>query len=505
MPKKLSIEIKILQEISNVLVWEEDSQALLDKVIEILERELGMLRGTFTLIEGSELRIAASAKELNAEEKALGRYGIGEGITGTVAKTGKAEIVPDVRKDKRFLNKTGARPKGEAIAFICVPIIRHKQVIGTLSVDRNTSKEKALDLEKDALLLGIIANIVGEAAAVRKEQHEEREKLISENKKLRNMLIDNPGNLIGNCQEMRVVYEQIRQVAQSDVTVLIRGASGTGKELVARAIQSLSARKDKPFIIVNCASLPETLIESELFGHEKGAFTGAFERRVGRAEEANGGTLFLDEIGDLSLPMQVKLLRFLQERTFSRLGSNAEISSNVRFIAATSRDLEDLMGRNLFREDLYYRLCVFPITMPDLSRRYDDIMLLAKYFLDKFNLKYQKSISAFSTAAQSSMQRYAWPGNVRELENCVERAVLTAKENIIHSYDLPKSVQLSEFSDDPYQITQRKTLNDHVGETIKLLVKNALDDNGGSQKEAAKALGISARMINYYIKQYDVK
>ena len=505
MHEKLSVEIEILREISNVLVWENDPQVLLDKVIEILEKRLGMLRGTFTLIEGSELKIAASAWELNAEEKALGRYGIGEGVTGTVAKTGKAEIIPDVRKDKRFLNKTGARPKGKAIAFICVPIIRHGQIIGTLSVDRNVSKNASLDLEKDAALLSIIANIVGEAAAVRKDQREEREKLINENKKLRNMLIDNPGNLIGNCQEMRVVYEQIRQVAQSDVTVLIRGASGTGKELVARAIQSLSQRKDKPFVIVNCASLPENLIESELFGHEKGSFTGAFERRIGRAEEADGGTLFLDEIGDLSLPMQVKILRLLQERTFSRLGSNAEIKSNVRFIAATSRDLEELMGQNLFREDLYYRLCVFPITMPDLSRRFDDIMLLAKYFLEKFNLKYSKNISAFSTAADSNMRSYAWPGNVRELENCVERAVLTAKDNIIHTYDLPKQIQREKYSDDPFNIKQNKTLNEQIGEAIKVFVKNALDENGGSQKEAAKSLGISSRMINYYIKQYNVK
>ena len=505
MHEKLSIEIKILQEISNVLVWENDSQVLLDKIIEILERELGMLRGTFTLIEGSELKIAASAQELNAEEKALGRYGIGEGVTGTVAKTGKAEIIPDVRKDKRFLNKTGARPKGKAIAFICVPIIRHGQIIGTLSVDRNVGKNASFDLEKDAALLSIIANIVGEAAAVRKEQREEREKLINENKKLRNMLIDNPGNLIGNCQEMRVVYEQIRQVAQSDVTVLIRGASGTGKELVAWAIQSLSSRKDNPFVIVNCASLPENLIESELFGHEKGSFTGAFERRIGRAEEADGGTLFLDEIGDLSLPMQVKILRLLQERTFSRLGSNAEIRSNVRFIAATSRDLEELMSQNRFREDLYYRLCVFPITLPDLSRRYDDIMLLAKYFLEKFNLKYSKNISAFSTAADSNMRSYSWPGNVRELENCVERAVLTAKDNIIHTYDLPKQIQREKYTDDPYQIRQSKTLNEQIGEAIKVFVKNALDENGGSQKEAARSLGISSRMINYYIKRYKVK
>ena len=216
---------------------------------------------------------------------------------------------------------------------------------------------------------------------------------------------------------MLQVYEQIRQVAPSDATVLIRGSSGTGKELVARAVVNLSARKDKPLITMNCAAMPENLLESELFGHEKGSFTGATSRRIGRAEAADGGTLFLDEIGDLSLQMQVKLLRFLQEKTFSRVGSNRELHSDVRFIAATSRNLEELMTENKFREDLYYRLNIFPIVMPDLVQRKGDIMLLAEHFLSKFNLKYGKHITRLSTPAINMLMAYHWPGNVRELEN----------------------------------------------------------------------------------------
>ena len=249
--------------------------------------------------------------------------------------------------------------------------------------------------------------------------------------------------MVGNCREMQIVYEQLHQVAPSDATVLIRGGSGTGKEMIARAIVNLSARKDKPFITLNCAALPENLVESELFGHEKGAFTGAMARRIGRAEAADGGTLFLDEIGDLTMQTQVKLLRFLQERTFSRVGSNEEIHADVRFLAATSRNLEELMAQGKFREDLYYRLNIFPIVMPDLAKRKSDIILLAEHFIDKFNLKYGKKITRLSTTAINLLMSYHWPGNVRELENCMERAVLTAKDECVHSFNLPPSLQTS--------------------------------------------------------------
>ena len=280
--------------------------------------------------------------------------------------------------------------------------------------------------------------------------------------------------------------------------MLIRGESGTGKELVAQAIQSLSPRKDKPFVVLNCAALPEALVESELFGHEKGAFTDARERRIGRAEAANGGTLFLDEIGDLSIPVQVKLLRFLQERTFSRVGSNEILQSDVRFIAATSRDLEELMAKKLFREDLYYRLSVFPIVLPRLADRADDIVLLTQHFLTKMSVKYEKSVSQISVPALNALKAYSWPGNVRELENCIERAVLTTRDDCIHSYNLPATVQTEEFSEDPFGGGNPSlTLDEQIAAFERRILEDALKRHGGNHSAAARELGLSPRMMSY--------
>lgn len=492
----VSHEIAILREVTSVVVRERNVRRLLEEVIEILERGLGMKRGTFALLEGDELRIEASTRTLNAEERALGRYRIGEGITGLVAKTGKSEVVLDVRKDQRFLNKTRSRAGNEAVSFICVPLIYLGQVVGTLSVDCEMRSDTGA-LVKDVAFLEIIANITAEAAAACREECAERDALIEENRQLRDMLPCNPGKLIGDCKDMRAVYEQVHQVAPSDATVLIRGASGTGKELVAKAIQGLSLRKDKPFVVLNCAALPEALVESELFGHEKGAFTDARERRIGRAEAANGGTLFLDEIGDLSIPVQVKLLRFLQERTFSRVGSNEEIHSDVRFIAATSRNLEDLMQKKLFREDLYYRLSVFPIVMPDLAARGGDIILLAQHFLSKMSAKYGKRITRISSPAANMLQAYSWPGNVRELENCIERAVLTCKDDCIHGYNLPPALQSPEFNEDPYHPDEHLTLEEQLAAVERKILENALRRHDGNRAAAGRELGVSPRMMNY--------
>lgn len=493
--ERLADEISVLREIASVVARERDVRTLLETTLGILERSMGMLRGTFTLLEGDELRIVASTRQLNAEERALGRYRIGEGITGLVAKTGRAEVVCDVRKDRRFLNRTKSRTANDALSFVCVPLLHRGQIIGTLSVDREMTGVTS-ELGQDVELLEIIANLVAEAAYVCREEDAEKANLVKENRVLRDMVYDNPGRLIGNCPEMRSVYEQIRQVAASGATVLVRGESGTGKELVAQAIQNLSTRKDKPFVVLNCAALPEALVESELFGHEKGAFTDARERRIGRAEAANGGTLFLDEIGDLSIPVQIKLLRFLQERTFSRVGSNEILRSDVRFIAATSRNLEELMAKKLFREDLYYRLSVFPIAMPRLADRGDDIILLAQHFLTKMRVKYEKNVTQFSLPAIEALKAYNWPGNVRELENCVERAVLLTKDNTIHTYNLPAPIQKEEFAENVYG-SSSLSLDDQITAFEKRLLEEALKRHNGNHSAAARELGISPRMMSY--------
>ncbi len=497
MNQTLELDITVLQEISSAIVHERNVNALLDKILAILHNRMGMMRGTFTLLHGETLKIEAShGMEVNAQQK--GCYQLGEGVTGSVAQSGVAEIIPDISRTKRFLNRTGARKKAGKIAFICVPIVHLERVIGTLSVDREVTSD--VDLDHDRRLLEIIGNITADAVAACLKLRGEREALVSENKQLRDMLTGNPGEMIGNCRSMRIIYDLIRQVAPSDATVLIRGSSGTGKELAASAIVNLSSRKDKPFVILNCAALPENLVESELFGHEKGAFTGASSRRIGRAEVADGGTLFLDEVGDLTLATQVKLLRFIQERTFSRVGSSEELRSNVRFLAATSRNLEELMAQGKFREDLYYRLNVFPITMPDLNKRKCDIILLADHFIQKHNLKYNKNIKRLSTPAINMLMAYHWPGNVRELENCIERAVLVASDDCIHSYNLPPSLQTGEVAgNELFSTDSGASFNTLVNSFERELIVESMKRNNGNMSAAARELGLSPRVIHYKV------
>ncbi|MBO4513895.1 MAG: sigma-54-dependent Fis family transcriptional regulator, partial [Victivallales bacterium] len=405
---------------------------------------------------------------------------------------------------KRFLNRTKSRSLKEQISFICVPLIHLGQVVGTLSVDREIHTNAA-SLARDVAFLEIIANITAEAASVFREECAEKEALQDENRYLRSIIPSDPGQFVGNSKTMRMVYEQVRQVAPSDATVLIRGSSGTGKELVARAIQRFSKRSNEPFVVLNCAALPEALVESELFGHERGAFTDARDRRIGLAEAADGGTLFMDEIGDLSVAVQVKLLRFLQERTFTRIGSNEQLHSNVRFIAATSRNLEELMHKKLFREDLYYRLSVFPIILPDLAERTEDILPLAQHFLSRMCEKYGKNITRISSPAANMLQSYSWPGNVRELENCIERAVITAHDDCIRGYNLPPALQSPDYAEDIFSSDGQQTLEQQVLTLEKHIIENALRRNDGNRTAAGRELGLSPRMMNYYINKVGLK
>jgi Nif-specific regulatory protein len=505
MQNQLKTEIEVLCEISSAVVHERNITALLEKVLDVLNRKMGMLRGTFTLRKGDVFEIAASHGLSEAEQK-RGRYKLGEGITGTVAETGIAQLVPDVSKEKRFRNITGSRTGAKDIAFLCVPIFYMEKIIGTLSIDRAVSA--GVVLEEDLRFLEIVGNLTAEAASVYRTEMDERESLIKENQQLRTALGEtsgNPGQLIGNCSSMKKTYDLIRQVAPSNATVLIRGASGTGKELVANAIFKLSPRADKPFIALNCAALPESLVESELFGHEKGSFTGAFNTRIGRVEAANKGTLFLDEIGDLTPQTQVKLLRFIQERTFSRVGSNEELKSDVRLLAATSRNLEELMEQGKFREDLYYRLNIFPITLPDLAKRRCDIILLAEHFIQKLNLRYGKTVQRLSTPAINMLMTYHWPGNVRELENCIERAVLTSTDDCIHSYNLPPSLQTGSSNDSELIKDGNASFNMLVESFERELIVEALKKNNGNMSAAGRTLGLSPRVMHYKIQRLSIE
>ena len=312
-------------------------------------------------------------------------------------------------------------------------------------------------------------------------------------------------DIVGNAPAIVRLKKNIQRYAHTDIPVFIYGETGTGKELVAHSLHAASSRSQQPFVVVNCAALPDPLLESELFGYEEGAFTGAKRGgKQGLFELANGGTLFLDEIGDLSLPVQVKLLRFIQERTFSRIGSNEEIKADVRLLAATSRNLEQLMAEGKFREDLYYRLNIFPILLPDLSKRRSDIVLLAEHFISKHNLRYGKNVKRLSTPAVNMLMAYHWPGNVRELENCIERAVLTSADDCIHSYNLPPSLQTGK--DAGYEILPegKASFNTMVESFERELIVEALKKNNGNMSAAARDLDLSPRVIHYKINSYGI-
>ncbi len=497
------IELTVLNQISKVLIHQQEVVAILQEALDILYREMGLLRGTVTLRHGDELRIVAS-HGLSAEERERGHYFLGEGITGMVAKTGVSQIIPDISKDPNFLNRTQTRCGESDIAFLCAPVIHKDAVVGTMSIDRKVIAET--NLKRDLNLLETVTNILADAIDGCRAKFAEREKLLRENRRLLEELekIQRPGNIVGNCQAMKEVYAMIAQVAGSNATVLIRGASGTGKELVAKAIQYGSSRRSRPFVVVNCAALPENLIESELFGHEKGAFTGAMTKRIGRVEAADGGTIFLDEIGDLGLPMQVKLLRFLQERTYQRVGSNEEHKVDVRVLAATSRNLEKLMAESLFREDLYYRLNVFPIQLPDLADRKSDIAPLAEFFLSKYNQEHNKSVKRISASALNMMLAYHWPGNVRELENTLERAVLTTHDGVIRTYNLPPSLQDLPGGPHAGKVNLEAGLDNLVAQYERTIIAEGLKLHRANIAATARFLKTTPRILRYKIDQLGI-
>jgi Nif-specific regulatory protein len=472
-------------------VWQE--------VFGLLRAELGLHRGLLMMAtaDGGEL-VAEAAEDADPSRLSNSRYRRGEGITGRVLQTRQAVVVPDVSKDPAFQGRVFSASQRRT-AFICVPIVVNGESIGTLSVD--VAVEHSGGLEQTRCLLEILASMTSQLASVRRMLRIENALLEAENDRLRAQIGGSrPPAMVGNSDLMRDVYARIHRVGPSDTTVLIRGESGTGKELVASALHEKSRRRDFPFVKVNCAALSENLLESELFGHEKGAFTGALQTRKGRLEEAEGGTLFLDEIGDFSPAVQVKLLRMIQEREFERVGSSLTRKADVRLIAATNRDLEQAVEDGSFRSDLYYRINVFPLALPSLRERRDDVMTLANRFVVTYAKRMAKTIKRISTPAINMLTAYHWPGNVRELENCIEYAVLMAETDSIHGHDLPPTLHLPEMSDD----TSRTTLNNRVELIEREMIADSLKQTSGNVAASARALGISVRMLRYKIKSLEL-
>ena len=487
-------------EVSQALGSTLDTRAAVEKVLEILDRELGMKRGAIALLEGAADLKIQYAYGLSEGERQRGRYKVDEGVTGKVAASGRPIIVPQVSKEPLFLYRTRKRSPDTEESFICVPIKERRKTVGALSITYPYKQNR--NYEDSVQLLTIVTSMIAQSLRLAQLVEQERAQLQDENALLKRELQQKYDfrNIVGTSKEMRDVYEQIAQVAPSGATVLIRGESGTGKELVAHAIHYNSTRSSKPFVKVNCAALPESLIESELFGHEKGSFTGAVARKRGRFELAEGGTLFLDEIGDLSPAMQVKLLRALQEREFERVGGTDTIKVNVRLITATNVDLEQAVSDGRFRSDLYYRLNVFSIYLPPLRERKTDILLLADHFLEKYGRQNGKRIKRISTPAIDMLMTYHWPGNVRELENVVERATLVCEGNVIHGYHLPPTLQTAEGSG----TVTKMSLDQAVNAFEKDLIQDALKTTRGNRARAARLLDTTERILGYKVKKYEI-
>ncbi len=510
------LEITALYEISKAVGSSLDLEKVMTQVMDILHEKMAMERGTLCLLDKETNQVIIEvAQGLSDKEKERGRYQLGEGVTGRVVSAGEPIIVKNVGEEPLFLNRTGARGdiKRSNISFLCVPIKLDGQTIGALSVDRLFRQE--ISFEEDIRLLTIISSMVAQAVRIHQMVEKEKSRLEDENLRLRRELKKrfHPSNIVGESKRMQDVYDTLELVSKTKATVLLRGESGTGKELVAHAIHYHSDRSENPFIKVSCAALPETLLESELFGYEKGAFTGAQSTKAGRFEMANGGTLFLDEIGDLPLSTQVKLLRVLQEREFERLGATQTLRVDIRLIAATNKDLEKEVREGRFREDLYYRLNVVPIFLPALRERREDISVLVSYFLERASKENKKNVKYISDPAMEILMNYNWPGNIRELENAIERAVVLCKGDTltpdlfpipIPTRDSHDSAQLS-LTPLPDPDSLPTILPQAVEMLEKRMIESALQRTGGNQRRAAQLLGLTERMIGYKIKQYGVK
>ncbi len=522
-------ELTLLTKMGVALESALDPNSFFEQIMEIIANDLGMIRGTLVLLDRTtnKLKIAA-AHGLTLKEQAKGQYEIGEGVTGRVVETGNPEVVPDISKDPRFLDRTAARKADgtHPIAFICIPLIVDDEVVGALSVDRPFAVRAALD--KDLRLVSIVASIVSQVLKINRIIQVHKDEILVRDEEALHELKSryHLGSIIGQSKVMQQILSTAATTAKSKASILITGETGTGKELIANVIHYNSRNSDGPLVKVNCGALPETLLESELFGHVKGAFTGAVQNRKGRFELANKGTLFLDEVGEMSPRLQVKLLRVLQDGEFEPVGSVHTIRVNVRVVAATNKDLKEEILHGRFRDDLYYRLNVIPIHLPPLRERREDIPLLVNHFLEKYNLENDKNVINMSREVLDLLLEYAWPGNVRELENCVERAVVMSPGSTFSIDILPDEIvshrtktgisrsRSRSRSTSEVQLAAERfcdAAGDIAGAREKLIgiVEGTIIRKGAregwSQRELARRLGMSRMTLRKKLQEYGIK
>ncbi len=498
-------ELASLLELSQLLGSARGFRSVLDGAVEVLGETYDALGAAVTLVhEGDgDLRLVA-ASGLPAARRGSVRLKVGEAITGRVVASGKPIVVPQVSREPLLRTPHEILAPGDVskkeLSLVTVPLVVDRKVVGALSLV--LGHDPSRDFQRKTSFLKVVGSLFGQAMHVERLIEAERQRLLDENLKLKRELKGRYElkNIVGHSRPMEELYEQVAQAAPSDTTVLIRGESGTGKELIAHALHYNSPRAGRPFVKVSCAALPESLIESELFGYEPGAFTDARSQKKGRFELADGGTLFLDEVGDLSPATQVKLLRVLQEREFERLGGVAPISVDVRLVTATNRDLDGAMAKGTFREDLFYRLNVFTIFVPPLRDRRTDIPLLADHFVEKYATRHRRDVRRISTPAIDMLMSYHWPGNVRELENAIERAVLVCDGGVLHAHHLPPTLQTAEVSG----TLPRQSLGEAIAAFEKDLLLDALKIARGNRAKAARLLRTTERIFGYRLKRHGI-
>ncbi|MDP3265765.1 MAG: nif-specific transcriptional activator NifA [Sulfuricurvum sp.] len=519
-------EINLLYEIALLLTSSTDIHDCIEKSMRKLKQHGYLERCALfkKKDEMKELELLLSI-DLEPHQKKMATYIFGEGATGLAAASGEPIVIENIHNNINYLNKMG-NISTQMVSYVAVPLLQDDEIFGVISA--NIGKNSPLNFDEIVRMLTIVGTLFMGSLKVQQTIVKEKES-ITELKtyyKEESQKEYKFENIIGKSTKMNQVFNLINTVAPADATILIRGETGTGKELIATAIHNLSRRQNGPFIKLNCAAISETLLESELFGHEKGAFTDAKEMRKGRFELADGGTLFLDEIGDITPSLQVKLLRILQEQEFERVGGSKTIKTNVRLVAATNRNLEDMVRKGEFREDLFYRLNVIPINLPPLRERYEDVKLLTEYYLQRFMKEHRKNMH-ISKPALELLLDYPWPGNIRELQNTMERIVLICPDGEIQpemlSHVLPFNYQklYMQQSEIPTMAppvyvnaatAPRKEAISDAPMTKKSLLElekesiiQALIDSHGIQTKAARLLGMTARQIGYKIKQYGIE